>query len=410
MRVYLFVYLALLGGLGMGSAFPASPVWVVGSSLGDLRPTFEQLGLEARLAVSLEDVPEDAASVLVLAEDYPEPTRLVLADIDRLRAIAEQGGRVLVEFALPAEGTSLFGVETEPAPRRALSERLVVLQPLGGLAPEALLDDHDNAYVAFSSLPADAERLLEYDLCLGTYDRRPLPEQGRYILTVDLGELKPLSNVAQRFGAGRESYAPESVELWLSTDGVSYERVARQEGPGLFPEARFELEGRSARSVRLVARKLKRDAVSDFFFAGEVSALDVTGKNVALGRPYALEPADTVSGAHLDDGAKLTDGVMDGLYTDKQSVGWGTPEPPKPTSFPAVVRVPVGLGEVLLVGPKLSDWRQRNFRLSERFEALWRGLLLELLPEEERPQALASYVPLKAWTEPHRWAVPGTQR
>ncbi len=177
MRVYLFVYLALIGGLGMGNAFPTSPVWVVGSSLGDLRPTFEQLGLEARLAVSLENVPEYPASVLVLAESYPEPMRLAPADIDRLHAIAEQGGRVLIEFARPAEGTSLFGVETEPAPRRAFSERLVVLQPLGGLAPETLLDDHDNAYVAFSSLPKGAERMLEYDLCLGKIGRASCRER-----------------------------------------------------------------------------------------------------------------------------------------------------------------------------------------------------------------------------------------
>ena len=73
-----------------------------------------------------------------------------------------------------------------------------------------------------------------------------------------------------------------------------------------------------------------------------------------------------------------------------------------------MVRVPWGRGEATLSGPRLSDFRQRNFRLTSRWEELWRQIVISLIPARERDGIAGRYVPLRAHTEPRVWAPPGT--
>jgi hypothetical protein len=47
------------------------------------------------------------------------------------------------------------------------------------------------------------------------------------------------------------------------------------------------------------------------------------GANLALGRAYTL--SDASEGKHADDGKRLTDGVIDGHWSDGRSVGWSIP-------------------------------------------------------------------------------------
>lgn len=383
------------------------PVWVVADRLGDLASIFDSLRLPVARVDAIAHLPREATTVLVLADTYPAPRRLSLTDMAHLRSLTSNGARVYLEFAAPERDGSCFGVPVGTTISRPLYERLVLRAAMGGLQPEDLLEEHDGASLALGPLPPASQVLLEYDRCLGTYRRQPWPEPGVFTVTVDLGERYPVAECSQRYGAGQPSYRPESVELWLSDDGQQYRRVGRSSEVGA--TVRFQLVGEEARYVRLVARKLRRNAVTDFLFMGELDVRDTSGRNLALGRPYQLASIHPqAGGGYADDGRKLTDGVVEGLYTDHLSVGWSTPLPRPATPAAALVAVPVGRGEVLLSAAKLSGFRRRNFRLTERWEELWRQIVLRLLPPERRRAVAARYVALRAHTEPPAWVAPGT--
>lgn len=392
-------------GAGADSGDPL--VWVVADHLADLPPILRSMRLPVALVSTIGELPRGAATVLVLADTYPTPRRLTLADTARLRSLADDGARIYLEFVQPEGGGSCFGVPVDTTPGRPLYERLVVCAAMGTLQPEDLLEEHDGASLAIGLLPPDSQVLLEYDRCLGTYRRQPWPENGIFAVTVDLGDRLGLEQCSQRYGAGQPNYRPESVELWLSDDDRQYRFAGRV--AEVAETVQFKLGGESARYVRLVARKLRRSAVTDFLFMGELEVRDTSGRNAALGRPYRLEsPHPQAGGGYADDGRKLTDGVVEGLYTDHRSVGWGTPLPRPATTAPALVAVPVGRGEVLLSAGRLSDFRLRNFRLTERWEELWRQIVLRLLPPEARMAVGGRYVALQAHTEPRDWVEPGT--
>lgn len=382
-------------------------IMVVGEP-SDMRRACDDLRLPVRTVRQITDVPDGAQSALVLAESYPQPRGVTAAEQAHLERLCRAGMRLFVEYARPQSG-SWFGVTSAPEPQRPLYERLVVLKQLGTLQPEDLLEEHDSACLPFARLPDGAETLLEYDLALGTYDRVPWPERGVFTVTVDLGQVRELASVSQRYGAGEPNYRPESVELWLSADGQTYERVGADAPDAQGGAVTFGLAGRRARFLRFVARKLKRSPVTDFLFMGEVEARDAAGANVALRAPYTITPADAQSGPYRDDGWRLTDGLIEGHWSDHKSVGFDTPPPREGRRFPALVRVPYGRGEVLLCAPKISDYARRHFRLTRRWEELTRQIVLELLPPERRAAAAARYVPLEAHTEPRVWVEPGAE-
>jgi len=395
---------ALLCACRCGALEPR--IAVVGSDVADLGPILSSLQLAAVPALSLAEVPEGVGAVLVLACAYPRPTELSAGDVGRLEAMAASGVGVYLEY--PSCSGPCFGASVGSEPKRAVHQRLVALRPFGELKPEDLLDEHDGAYVPLTALPAGSDTLLEYDLAYGTYDRIARPDNSAFSLTVDLGTVRRLTAVGQRYGAGQPNYRPESVELWLSQDGESFSRAGRMAGAPMPGTVQFDTGGASARYVRLVARKWRRSPVTDFFFMGEVEVVDAEGANVALGAAYALQSECEQSAAYRDNGSKLTDGRIEGLYSDGLSVGWGTAAPEE-TTFPGLVRIQWGKGAVLLSAPRISDFAARNFRPVARWEALWRHILLELLPAESREQMASRYVPLEAHTEPRVWATPGTQ-
>jgi len=384
-------------------------VAVVGRDAADLGSVLAALRLEHLLVQDVGGIPENADVALVLAEGYPRPTPLTDAQCRHLETIARQGVRVYVELAQPAGSNGLFDCDFGPEPARAVHERLVVLAPMGGLRPQDLLDEHDGAYVPFTRLPDGAQTLLEYDLALGTYRREPWPEHGVYAVTIDLGAEEILGKASQRYGAGQPNYYPESVELWLAGEGGDFRQVSRMSRRSMPETVSFDLDGQRARRVRFVARKLRRSPVTDFFFMGEVELLDQDGRNVALHAAYSLDTPHSQAIGYEDSGSRLTDGVVEGLYTDRLSVGWSTPQARAEGGFPAVVRVPWGRGAAILSAGRLSDFRQRNFRLTARWEELWRQMIIDLLPVADRPRVARRFVPLEAHTEPRVWAVPGTE-
>lgn len=408
-RLQLVLLIPALAFCGSALSDPGDPrVVVVATDFADLATVFGSLRLRPQLVPKVSRVPDRSQAVLVLADSYPEPRALSVEEINRLEALAAGGARLYLEFGRPHQRASCFGVQFADKPLRAIHERLVVLRKLGALEPEGLLEEHEGAYVPFVRVPQNSEVLLEYDLALGTYSRVPWPEQGVFTVTVDLGESHALSSASQRYGAGQPNYYPESVELWLSADGSQLLRAGRVEGTPVTETVRFSLKGQRARYVRFVARKFRRSPVTDFLFMGEIEVRDERGTNLALHAPYVLESPHPQSGPYCDNGRKLTDGLIEGLYTDKLSVGWGTPASPQPRNFPAMVKVPWGRGEVILSAPRLSDFRRRNFRLTRRWEELWRGVVLSLLPPGGRDAIAARYVPLEAYTEPRLWAPPRT--
>lgn len=405
------LFRAVAGMLAAAAAVCADPgdpeVVVVGRDTGDIAPCLAAFRLSASLAPDVEAVPSSAAAVLVLAgEGSPAPRELTASEARRLERLAAGGARVFVEYARSPGG--LFGCTPAAEPRRPLHERLAVLRPMGVLQPEDLLEEHDQACLPFEALPAAAEALLEYDRALGTYRRIPTPERGLVTVVVDLGTTRTLTSASQRYGAGQPSYYPESVELWLSSDGKDFRPAGRLEASPMPETVRFDLPGEQARFVRFAIRKLRRSPVTDFLFLGEIEVRDAAGRNAALGAPYAVYAARGPSPAYPDDGRKLTDGVVEGLYTDGLSVGWTTPAPPTDARSPALVRVPHGEGMALLCAPCISTFRRREFRLTERWEELWRAVLLELLPPARRAEIAARRVPLAVHTEPRLWAEPGT--
>jgi hypothetical protein len=407
LRRALSLFLLAVSAVSVWAAGPA--VTVVGTDLGDLAPIFSALQLEPRLVASVAEIPRDARSVLVLASDYPRPRVLSASECDALEGLVGLGARVFVEYATLAPGTTCCGLCPVSAPQRAIHQRLVVLRQMGGLAPEDLLEEHDGAFIAPGAPPPHAETLLEYDLAYGTYRRIPAPDRSAYTVTVDLGDVYELTGVSQRYGAGQPNYTPESVELWLSEESRQFSLVERLERDAMPETVRFGLERVRARYVRLVARKSRRSPVTDFLFMGEIEVMDGSGRNVAPGRPYELTSQGEQAAAYRDNGRKLTDGLVEGHYSDGLSVGFGTGAATEGQTLPAILRVPWERGLCVFSAPAISSYTTRNFRLQSRWEELWRQLVLDLMPAESRAAVASAYVPLEAHTEPRVWAEPGAE-
>ncbi|MGQ9731660.1 MAG: discoidin domain-containing protein [Candidatus Zipacnadales bacterium] len=170
---------------------------------------------------------------------------------------------------------------------------------------------------------------------------------------------------------------------------------------------RFEIAPTSARLIRLVCRKYRRSPVTDWLFMGGIEVTDDTGENIALGRPYRVSPP-SLDGKYGDDGVKLTDGLIDGPYEDGRSVGWPTQEAALWECWPALVEVPYGKGVALIAFTKLSAYREREYRLTHRWEGLMRHISLTLVPSEKREETAQRYVPVACWTEPRAWTSVGS--
>jgi hypothetical protein len=364
----------------------------------DLRRAMDALGVHATAGW---DAGVGSGAVLC-PTSYPEPIRLSAEEAEGLERLVAGGGRAYVEFAVREDGQPLFGVGCEPDVRRALHQRLAVaedLEPISGLIRGDLLEEHNSACLRPTSLPEGARVLLEYGPFLGTY--RAMEYEPTYAATVDLGKVRTLTEVSQRFGAGQPSYYPEQIELWLGASLDAMERVAVREAPA-GPVVRFGLGLVQARYIRLVCRKFRRSPVTDFLFMGEIEALDGQGRNAALGRPYTLTPEPDTT--YVDSGGELTDGVVEAGYEDGQSVGWATQPAELWERWPALVEVPWGEGTALVALSSFSDFHAREYRLTRRWEGLLRHVALFLAAPEARDDVEARYVPLEPWTEPRVWA------
>jgi len=326
-------FVLVLGSVHPAQGDGADPVVaVVGREVGDLGPLLASLRLQPAVVAELSAIPEGAAAVLVLADGGAGPRALTEADGRRLEDLVAAGARVFLEYARLPEGS--LGCTSAAEPRRPLYERLVVLTPLGALQPEDLLEEHDQACLPLVRLPPGAEVLLEYDRALGTYRRIPTPDPGLFSVTVDLGSEQVLAGASQRYGAGQPNYRPESVEVSFSRDGSTFRPAGRTDTVPMPETVRFELPREPARFVRFAARKFRRSPVTDFFFMGEVEVSDAAGHNLALNAPYTVASTRGQSPGYGDSGGELTDGRVEGLYTDGLSVGWGTAPVPADNRFP----------------------------------------------------------------------------
>lgn len=401
--------LALLWGLGLlaGKTW-GGDILMVGDRLGEVGVVARRLGLPVRLIGRLTTPSlESAEAVIVRADGYPQPAVLSRSEWRALEGFVRRGGRAYLEFTV---WDGAFGLTTQPQPDRFLHERLVAEASHPAtqyLPPAALLDEHGAAALRFGKLPPGFQTILRYEKALGTYTRIDPPDPSLFSVTVDLGRSVPIFGVRQHYGAGQPNYHPEKVTLSLSEEGKQFQEAATQGGleGSLGPVVEFEVGGRRARFVRLTAQKFRRSPVTDFLFMGEVEVLDGSGQNLAQGRSYTLQAQSDPVGPYADDGQKLTDGVIEGHYTDHLSVGWLTPPLPDP-AFPALASLRLGRGEVLVATTPLSDFRRLRFRPTRFWEDLWRGILLTLLPESKREAAAARYVPLRAYTQPREWVVP----
>lgn len=323
------VVFVLVVGMGVLSEQVRSEgVLIVGNRSGEVGTVARRLGLPVRLTGGLTKPALDSVgAVVVRADGYPQPNRLALNEWRMLQEFVRRGGRAYLEFTVWG---GAFGLTTQPQPERFLHERLVAEEghPATQYLPAAaLLDEHGTAALRFEKLPANLRTVLRYEKALGTYTRIDPPDSSLFSVTVDLGKSIALSQAWQHYGAGQPNYCPEKVTLSLSEDGQRFEEVGvRTSSEGLLgPVVEFEVGGRKARFVRFTARKFRRSPATDFLFMGEVEGLDESGKNVARGQPYTLQAQSEPVGWYADDGRKLTDGVIEGLYTDHLSVGWTTP-------------------------------------------------------------------------------------
>lgn len=364
------------------------------------------MGIRAALTGHLpRGVPYNRALALC-AFGYPSPTTLCPHEADALERFVANGGRAYVEFVVRDDGGPLFGIRCAPKTLRAQHQRVFVTEDLyaiSGLQRGDILDEHNSACLKPIEVPQGARVLLAYGLILGTY--RALEMRPDYIVTVDLGQVRVVRSVAQRYGAGEPNYCPERVELHLGETNSNMTLGGVVERPG---EAvvRFSVPDIPARYVRLICRKYKRSSVTDFFFMGEIEVLDSQGLNVSLDCPYTLSPAP--SSQYSDSGRELTDGEVDGLYLDGLSVGWMTQPPENFEHWPALVEVPFGKGAALVALSKFSDCISREYRLRSRWEGLMRHIALFLVPDSDRDRIARRYVPLRSWTEPRTWTTPGT--
>lgn len=421
--------MAMLGVMMAASAgkpadgLPRDVVLLVGTRVEGYEAALRSLDVPYRKAASLDGAgalsPDACPGVIVAASDYPHPTVLTAGQREALEGYVRGGGRALVEYAKAADG-GLFGV-TLGDPVMAQHERIAYLSgaaalPICGLAEDDLLEEHHSRVLPASELPADAAVLLSYGRWVGTYTvyRGELRQTERFEhnVTIDLGQPTTVASISARFGGEEPNYCPDRVTVAVCDEHGRPEReLGTFSGPWKAPlVVNLEFAPVTARYIRLATKKRKVSAVTDFLMLGEIEVRDEGGRNAALGRPYRLEHFTYGEGWHA---GPLTDGLIDGPWSDGRSVkvpmvvfgveqDAGLNEP----VWPGLIRRPLGRGEALLLTTQAGDFRAHHYRLTEKWEALCRSLVLAVLPEAGRRAAQARYVPLKAHTWPRAWARP----
>lgn len=373
----------LLAPLLLGAA-GADEVWVVARELPQafgrrpaVQDALEAAGVRYRLFDDVGDLPPlspQARALFLCAVDYPDPVRLPRRTCAALESWVAGGGHLYAEYCQPDGGRRLFGVPTAGHPVLARHERLALTGEWPEAGPAGCLLDEHMSYALQLQPPEAGVEVARYGRHLGTYTRTEV-ETG-YAVIVDLGREVTVASVSQRFGAGRPEYEPESVEVSLSTDGVTFHTVGSATGPFKAGVAAITADGLAARLVRIRCQKWKRSPVTDFLFMGEIEVRDPSGANVALNCPYTLAPMpDTAYG---DAGGELTDGRIDGEYPDGLSVGWATRSPA--AEWAGIVARPWGEGRAILASTALSDSARRHFRPSLAWSQLWRAIVTRTVP------------------------------
>jgi hypothetical protein len=341
-------------------------------------------------------------ALILCSLNYPEPNLLSQEDEAKIKTFLENGGRVFLEYSTSLNNT-LFGMKFDN-PKRMLYERLIVGEShfiTKDLEIETLLEEHNSAFLP--PIQFEGNVIIRYGKVLGTY--KLFKPQDWVEINLDLGGIHNLSLYRQRFGASIADYCPEKVEVYLSEDGMDFKVGGRAEGDLLGQIVEIPLSGKRARYVKIKVYKYKRSPTTDWLFLGEMEIIDEKGENIALKKPYILSPNPSPNYSDFHPG-KLTDGIIEGYYSDKLSVGLLVPSPPSPL-YPAIVSSRIGKGELIISFLKISDYERRFFRPSEKWETLLKNIVLFLLPDEERARIEGSYIPLKVWSEPRKWVVPG---
>jgi len=337
-------------------------------------------GLAADVSSRL-DLPSLETPLIVCATAYPAAVRWTPTEASALEEWVRSGGRAYIEYAV-GEGDSAFGVRTAPEPFLARHERLAMVAADWEPGAGALLDEHISWALKVLSLPESARVVADYGRFLGTY--RVHEDDTAYGITIDLGRTVTIGEVCQRFGAGRPDYYPERVEVLTSVDGQAFSPVAATSEPFDGPTVSLVFPQSPARYVQIRCRKWRWSPVTDFLFLGEVEVRSADGANVAQGAAYTyLVPP--LAAPYNDVGFELTDGVVDGLYTDGRSVGFATLPPME--RRPAVVEMPYGRGSVIWSCVALSDASRRRFRPSAAWERLLDHIVGSLVPTGPPPRA-----------------------
>lgn len=370
----------------------------------DFIPILKELHIpfEHFTSLSALDNLSNYSSLILSSLNYPEPNILSEELMGKIKSFVENGGRAFIEYSL-SPNKELFGIQFT-SPRRMLHERLIVSSEhylTRELERDTLLEEHNSAFI--QPLNTRGDIILHYGKVLGTY--KLFQPQYWVEVNMDFGQVYTLSLLRQRYGASIFDYCPEKVEVYLSKDGKLFQLAGNAEGDLLPQMVEIDLQGWEARYLKIKLYKYKRSPTTDWLFLGEIEVMDEKGENIALHKPYSLSPPPS---SLYPDGypPKLTDGLIEGHYSDKLSIGWTTPSPPSPLQ-PALLVFPMGKGEIILSCLKISDFKSRFFRPSEKWETLLRNIALYVLPTEERRRAETSYIPLKTWTEPQKWVNPG---
>ncbi|MBC7329907.1 discoidin domain-containing protein [bacterium] len=398
-RLLLLFYLLTLISLAWGKG-----VLLISSEENDFTSLLKDLDIpfsQSPSLSSLKDLPQYDALILC-SLNYPEPNFLREEDESKIKSFLENGGRVFMEYSTSINNT-LFGMKLDN-PKRMLHERLIVSEShfiAKDLEVNTLLDEHNSAFL--SPLQFEGEPIIHYGKVLGTY--KLFKPQDWIEINLDLGEIHNLSLYRQRFGASIADYCPEKVEVYLSEDGMDFRKVGQAEGNLLGQIVEIPLSGGKARYVKIKVYKYRRSPTTDWLFLGEMEILDENGENIALRKSYTLSPSPPFPYSDVFPG-KLTDGIIEGHYSDKLSVGFPVRFPPSPL-YPAIVALNIGKGELIIAFLKISDYKRRFFRPSEKWEILLKNIILFLLPDDERARIEESYIPLKVWSEPRKWVVPG---
>lgn len=338
-------------------------------------------------------------AVIVCSLNYPEPNVLTKDQVNGLTQYIQSGGRAYIEFTRPEDSSEFFGLKYERSIKRALYERLYVLNTHSiteGLSFEAILDEQNSAVIP-ATLVGDAVEILRYDAVLGTYtvyhqkDDVPI---GTYQLDIDLEGIHEISGFAQQYGTSAADM-PELIEVYTSLDGKAFTK--QYEGMFVGPVIRENFPNPvRARYIKIRVTKYKGAHGPVYFHMGRIEVYNKRGTDVARGKNGILTPAPHYGTANI-----LTDGNWD----DKTFLLWEMVE--EPVRTPGLVVSEYGRGAVVVSTSKFSDFRARHYRLTERWELLLRNIFFYLIPDAHRADIVNRWVPLRAYTEPRVWQIPG---